>query len=302
MANILEVKNIQKIKQPRTKLPADAKCEVCGCTKEDIKLRRFNDYIVCLKHYNQLDKYGQITDPTPRQHKKELPVCCICGNKTDGYYQNKPYCNKHLIQMNRYGKILKRTIYDSNEYILHKNYAEILMYDKNGEIKGITKVDLDKVDDLKQYKIYCKLHNTKWYATINMKDGKKIRLNRYLLGLTNLNNYTCKCVVDHINGDSMDNRICNLRICTQQENMANVHKKDKIIGISKLDNKWVARIMHNYKTTHLGTFNTKEDAILTRIKAEKEIVGDYGPNKNLYYLINHPSPIEELKKVLSEGV
>ena len=37
-------------------------------------------------------------------------------------------------------------------------------------------------------------------------------------------------------------------------------------------------------------------------KKEKEICGEFGLNKDLFYILNHPSPIEELKKVLSEGV
>lgn len=302
MCTILEKKNLKKITQPRTKLPENAVCEVCGCNNKEIKLRRFNEYIVCIKHYNQLDKYGEITDISCRKHKQEVKNCCICNSRGDGLLANKVYCTKHLLQMKRYGKISERTIYDKNEYIFHDTYAEIVMYDKNSNITGTTKIDLDKVTELQQYKIYCKLHNTKNYATINMKDGRKIRLNRYLLGLTNLDEYTTKEVVDHINGDSMDNRLCNLRICTQKENMANVRKSNKFVGISKLGSKWVARIMHNYKTTHLGTFNTKAEAILARIKAEKEIVGNYGPNKDYYYLINHPSPVEEVQRIFSEGV
>lgn len=35
---------------------------------------------------------------------------------------------------------------------------------------------------------------------------------------------------------------------------------------------------------------------------EKELCGEYGPNKDLFYILDYPSPIEELKKVLSEGV
>ena len=35
-----------------------------------VKLRRYNEYCLCEKHYNQLDKYHKITDSTPRQRKK----------------------------------------------------------------------------------------------------------------------------------------------------------------------------------------------------------------------------------------
>ena len=31
---------------------------------------------------------------------------------------------------------------------------------------------------------------------------------------------------------------------------------------------------------------------------EQELFGEYGSNKDLYYIINHPSPIEELNKIL----
>ena len=46
-------------------------------------------------------------------------------------------------------------------------------------------------------------------------NGKKYRLHRYLL------NAPKGLVVDHINGDTKDNRIENLRLCTQKENLQN---------------------------------------------------------------------------------
>lgn len=41
---------------------------------------------------------------------------------------------------------------------------------------------------------------------------------------------------------------------------------------------------------------------LVRLKKEQELWGDIGIHSNLYYILNHPSPINELKKVLLEGV
>lgn len=58
--------------------------------------------------------------------------------------------------------------------------------------------------------------------------------------------------------------------------------------------------MSNYKTIYLGYYDNKEEAIIARLKKEKELCGEYGPNKDLFYILDYSSPIEELKKVLSE--
>lgn len=60
--------------------------------------------------------------------------------------------------------------------------------------------------------------------------------------------------------------------------------------------------MINYKGIHLGNFNTYEEAVLARLRKEQEICGEYGPNKDLFYVLSHPSPIEELHRVLTDGV
>ncbi len=56
--------------------------------------------------------------------------------------------------------------------------------------------------------------------------------------------------------------------------------------------------MSNYKSIHLGTFETYEEAVLARLIKERELCGEFGPNKDFYYIISHPSPIQELKRVL----
>ena len=205
--------------------------------------------------------------------------------------------------MKRHGRVLRRTIYDSNEWLLFDDYAACITYKREGSPGGIVKVDRDKVENLKRYKIYCRKHDCgKQYACITV-DGRKVLLHRYLLGIYN-EEYTLRTTVDHINGDSLDNRLCNLRICSQSDNMKNIRKDRKIIGVHKSPNKnnrWIARIMSNYKTINIGYFDTYEEAVLARLKVEEKLCGEFGPNKELYYLLRHPSPITELKKVL-EGV
>ena len=38
---------------------------------------------------------------------------------------------------------------------------------------------------------------------------------------------------------------------------------------------------------------------ITRITKEKELIGEFGANKDLYYIINLPSPLEEIRKVIN---
>lgn len=73
-------------------------------------------------------------------------------------------------------------------------------------------------------------------------------------------------VVDHANGDKLDNRQSNLRICTQRNNIGNSRiRKDNTTGykgvtFSKDNKNWVARIFVNGKHTHLGSFDNPHDA------------------------------------------
>ena len=146
------------------------------------------------------------------------------------------------------------------------------------------------------------------YAHFSIKgSGKKLAVHRYLMNLAN-EKYTIDHVVDHINGDSLDNRKCNLRICTQQQNSKNIRKSGKITGVrfhKKYNgynySKYSAVIMNNYKSIHLGYFDTKAEAILARITKERDLCGEYGPNKNLFYILDQPSPLEELKKMFPDG-
>ena len=84
--------------------------------------------------------------------------------------------------------------------------------------------------------------------------------------------------IDHINGIKSDNRICNLRLVTDQGNARNMsiskNNKSGVTGVSwyKDRNKWRATIMNNNKQISLGYFNNIEDAI--KIRKQKEI--DFG--------------------------
>jgi hypothetical protein len=75
--------------------------------------------------------------------------------------------------------------------------------------------------------------------------------------------------IDHINGIRDDNRICNLRSVTNQQNSFN-RKKAKGYYWDKRDNKWVSQIVINYKKIHLGYSNTEEEAREAYLKAKEK--------------------------------
>lgn len=69
-------------------------------------------------------------------------------------------------------------------------------------------------------------------------------------------------MIDHINGNKTDNRIQNLRDCTNRENLSNTkkHREGKLVGCSKVGNRYRAQIGMNWKTVYLGTFKTEKEA------------------------------------------
>lgn len=92
-----------------------------------------------------------------------------------------------------------------------------------------------------------------YYAKSNIGNHKVVSLHRFLLGVTDP-----KLHVDHINGNTLDNRRSNLRICTAAENTKNHTKphprnKSGFRGVcwSKDKLKWKAYITLSGKHKHL---------------------------------------------------
>jgi hypothetical protein len=54
------------------------------------------------------------------------------------------------------------------------------------------------------------------------------------------------------------------------------------MGVSWCHNRYEARIGYNKKKIHLGSYENIEDAIVARLKAEKEYFGDFAPQRHLF--------------------
>ena len=88
-------------------------------------------------------------------------------------------------------------------------------------------------------------------------------------------------LVDHINGNPLDNRRENLRLCTLSENNRNVsvqsRSKSGLKGVAwySAGNKWKVQIQANGKRTHIGYFSNKEDAHRAYCEKAKELHGEF---------------------------
>ena len=105
------------------------------------------------------------------------------------------------------------------------------------------------VDDstLKKYgHLTWHLSDTGYVVRRNKSEGGTVRLHRLVADAPE------GMVVDHLNGDKLDNRASNLRVCTQKENSQN-RKGTKGYAWDKSKNKWIV----HYKRTFYGRYETR---------------------------------------------
>lgn len=213
--------------------------------------------------------------------------CSVCG-ATEGRFTSSPFgvlCARHYQQYYRHGKISNSS---SENYRFNKNdvldlgngVSEIILLDYLGHYKGSTIVDTEDIKMLSAYKWHI---NDQGYALGSRRsNGSKehIRMHRFLM------NASEDLVVDHINGNRLDNRKSNLRICTKHQNSISHHRIAKndsgCLGVylDKNTNKWTSAITVNCKTVHLGSFHSKEEAIQARLAAEDKYYGEFAPQYN----------------------
>lgn len=127
----------------------------------------------------------------------------------------------------------------------------------------IALVDDEDYEYLNQWKWQAYRSKNTWYAQRSYKiNGRKksVSMHRLLVSAKD------DKLVDHINGDGLDNRKSNLRICTLTENNHNRRiNKDNHSGYKGVywharDKRYIAQIKVNGKQIILGRFRDAVDA------------------------------------------
>lgn len=211
--------------------------------------------------------------------------CDICNRpmkkkiKLGGYV----LCSKHMHQLHKYGKFLDnnpRTIQDLNEYRIEGNIAIIDVYNVKSE--KVTEFIIDK-EDLQRIKyLKWRIDSQNRIKTGNNTNTKPtIELARMIMNCRDEN-----LVVDHINGNSLDNRKSNLRICTQSEKVKNQrlnkYNTSEFAGVSydKARLRWTAEIRNDNKRTHLKRWKRKSEAVYARYVAEQILYKEFRNTEN----------------------
>lgn len=195
----------------------------------------------------------------------ECPFCFKVIEVTNSNYKRMQSCwcsSKYLLCIKReeiaYLKNLRESIFH-NEYI--DLYLSNWWY---------TKIDKESFDIVSRYT---------WYKSIKgsietRKYWKLIKLHRLLL------NAPDNKVIDHINHDTSDNTLKNIRICTQEQNSYNKKKKvwkfsSKYKWVTCVWRKFEARIHYEKKIYILWRFDSEIEAALEYNKASIKYHWEY---------------------------
>lgn len=171
-----------------------------------------------------------------------------------------------------------------NSIFKHGDYAEVVL------TNGGKSVYID-IEDLEKITPYNWSYSKLGYATSNI-DKQHVFMHRYLMGLSKGDGK----FVDHANGDGLDNRKSNLRVCTKTQNQQNqrpthtARSKYKGVGYYVRDKKWRARIVVDKKDIELGKFSCEMCAAIAYDEAAKKYHGEFAwVNRDHFPEINDDS-------------
>jgi hypothetical protein len=125
----------------------------------------------------------------------------------------------------------------------------------------VARIDDEDFERVNRHKWYAESRGESWYARASFK-GKLVYMHRFLLGADPGQ------MVDHKDGDGLNNTRSNIRLCTSAQNNRHARKRRnsaspfKGVCWSKSHQRWVARIRAEGIFHHLGYFLDERDAAI----------------------------------------
>lgn len=158
--------------------------------------------------------------------------------------------------------------------------SDIAEIDLGNQCKAV--IDIEDLTLIRQHKWRCMSRSKRSltdYAVTDYVAGSRTlsSMHRMILGVQKDEQ------VDHIDGNGLNNRRCNLRKCSAVNNQCNRDKPSRnkqwasqFKGVSLKDNgRWFAQIQVNKRHYHLGYFDTEVEAAQAYDKSAKTLHGEY---------------------------
>ncbi len=160
------------------------------------------------------------------------------------------------------------------------------IYDSNYEISNTGLIRNIKEKNILKQAAYCRKNapDHPYYRCSISNPRKTIHIHKELAKIY-IPNPENKKFVDHIDGNTLNNSLENLRWVTPQENAFNSkcysNNLLKVKGVQKrTSGRYRARIRHNGKLITIGTFLTLEEAKQAYINKSTELFGIYHATRN----------------------
>ena len=143
--------------------------------------------------------------------------------------------------------------------------------------KKVALVDAADYERVSRYRWCASRVGHQWYAQRRYR-GTTIRMHQFIM------NPPKGMIVDHANGNGLDNRRDNLRLCTKLENAWNHGRRkeegagSQYIGVypcQRPPGKWCIKVQCDGEVTNLGSFDTDIEAARARDRKALELHGEY---------------------------
>lgn len=242
----------------------------CGCLFKDAHTGKS----LVGEKFGRLVVIKEVSKPDNKKKNETYWLCkCDCGNekicgRSELISDNVNSCGCLREELNKQSR-------KQNRFVIMDDYV-IAKDDNDREFL----IDIDDYYRLLKFGRYWfvskRVFNGREESYVESKaNGETIRLHNFIM------NPAEGEVVDHINGDTMDNRKQNLRITNEARNAQNrATPRNNTSGVKGVHfngrmNKWVARIGYFGKRIHLGAFDSFEEAVKARKEAEEKYYGEF---------------------------